>query len=60
MNRVRYLILLFFQSKQQKNHWLMFHQVKHVNMLVSFLFAHDLAIEVENQLAEIERLEIQF
>jgi hypothetical protein len=38
----------------------MFHQVKHVNMLVSFLFAHDLAIEVENQLAEIERLEIQF
>ncbi len=50
-----YIILLFFQNKQQKIRWLMYHQVKHVNMLVSFLFVHDLAIEVKNQLAKTKK-----
>jgi hypothetical protein len=32
----------------------MYHQLKHVNMRVSFPFVHDLAIEVKNQRAKTE------
>jgi hypothetical protein len=38
----------------------MYHQVKHVNMLVSFRFVHDLAIEVKNQQAKTKEFIIHF